>query len=85
MKEFIETRMERSPICWGCGTNSDNQTDCCSKINGLKRNVELYSKELFRLNVEVNHLRAALVSISKNSHCGQCQEAKLVAEKALGA
>lgn len=36
-----------------------------------------------KLIAERNHYREALISISKNSCCDKCQEAKLVARQAL--
>lgn len=51
------------------------------RINELQRVPSMENH--FRIIEERDRLKAALESISKNSCCGQCQQAKLVAEAAL--
>src|SRR5262245_20415989 len=52
-------------------------------INLGVRQAKEYDAEILREKEINRRLVEGLTSISKNSCCGQCQEAKLVAEKAL--
>lgn len=51
--------------------------------NYLLEGIAIQNDKYRALKAENERLRAALQSIAKNSCCGSCQEAKLVAIKAL--
>jgi hypothetical protein len=54
-----------------------------AEIEDLKKWDARWSEKCKRQREEIVRLREALESISKNSCCEQCQEAKIVARKAL--
>ena len=62
----------------------DFPNDLREERNYWQRKYNENYDRLIRYSSDNKRLREALESISKNSCCGQCQEAKLVALAALG-
>ena len=94
MRHKCEPELEY--VCEICGNREDASnvqsqlTTARADAEQLRRaltteaeSLEKWKKMTLEARAEIERLRDCLISISRNSCCGQCQEAKLWADKAL--